>query len=251
MRPTPACHLGGNAGRRSGRGHARRRVRGHVHPLDDAPTASSRTPRTWRNVSDPSPTLKTTIANQSLSLPLPTFGAPGSPVAVDLAAGTVSGYPGIPSASGLIGIQCIPHVSLAVNGQPLSFSGTPGDDTLTYTPAAADGGSLTRAGSSQTIDFSGVSAGGLSINPGAGNDTVTTIGTAGVDVINGTTKAPTSTVQVNSLLALSLATPGTEVVGIAAGDEANTINVTAFNGLNQVVTVDGAASGSKKHIQTY
>ena len=44
------------------------------------------------NVSGPSATLKTTIANQSLSLPLPTFGAPGSPVAVDLAAGTVSGY---------------------------------------------------------------------------------------------------------------------------------------------------------------
>ena len=76
------------------------------------------------NVSAPSPTLKTTIANQSLSLPLPTFGAPGSPVAVDLAAGTVSGYPGIPSATGLIGIQGIPHVSLAVNGQALSFSGT-------------------------------------------------------------------------------------------------------------------------------
>ena len=199
------------------------------------------------NVSGPSATLKTTIANQSLSLPLPTFGAPGSPVAVDLAAGTVSGYPGIPSASGLIGIQGIPHVSLGVNGQPLSFSGTPGDDTLTYTPAAADGGSLTRAGSSQTIDFTAVSAGGLSIDPGAGNDTVTTIGTAAVDAINGTTKSPTSTVQVNALLALSLATPGTEVIGIAAGDEADTITVTAFNGLNQVVTVDGAASGSKKH----
>ena len=48
------------------------------------------------NVSAPSPTLKTTIANQSLSLPLPTFGAPGSPVAVDLAAGTVSGLSGHP-----------------------------------------------------------------------------------------------------------------------------------------------------------
>lgn len=37
------------------------------------------------------------------------------------------------------------------------------------------------------------------------------------------------------------------MVGIAAGDEADTINVTAFDGLNQVVTVDGASSGSKKH----
>jgi Big-like domain-containing protein len=199
------------------------------------------------NVSDPSPTLKATIANQSLSLPLPTFGAPGSPVAVNLAAGTVSGYPGIPSASGLVGIQGIPHVSLAVNGQTLSFSGTPADDVLTYTPATADGGSLTRAGSSQIIDFTGVSAGGLSINPGAGSDTVTTIGTAGADAINGTTKSPTSTVQVNALLALSLATPGTEVVGIVAGDGSDTTTVTAFNGLNQVVTVDGASSGSKKH----
>jgi Bacterial Ig-like domain len=199
------------------------------------------------NVGGVSPTLKVTIANQSLSLPLPTFGAAGGAVAVDLAAGTVSGFPGIPSASGLVGIQGIPHVSLAVNGHALSFAGTPGDDTLTYTPSAADGGGLARAGSSQVIDFTGVSAGGLSIDPLGGSDTVTSMGTAGTDTINATTKAPVSTVQVNSLLALSLKTPGTEVIGIAAGDEADTINVTAFDGLNQVVTVDGASSGSKKH----
>lgn len=198
------------------------------------------------NVSSPSATLKVTIANQSLSLPLPTFAAPGSAVAVNLA-GTVAGYPGIPSASGLIGIQGIPHVSLAVNGNALSFAGTPGDDTLTYTPAASNGGSLARAGSSQLIDFTGVSSGGLSVDPGAGSDTVSTIATAGVDTINGTIKAPTSTVQVNSLLMLSVSTPGTEVVGIAAGDEADTITVTAFDGINQVVTVDGESSGSKKH----
>jgi hypothetical protein len=190
------------------------------------------------NLSDPSPALKVTIANQSLTLPGATAsGGPAGLVTIDLAAGTIAGYPGIAGATGTIGIVGIPVVNLAVNGQALTILGTPTDDGLIYTPTGAQAGTLTRSGSAQVITFSAV-AGTLTLDPLGGSDTVTVNGTAGADTIT-VQVTTTTTVQVNSLKTVSLPIANVEKLVIVAGQGVDTVNVTAFDTVNATLFVDG------------
>jgi hypothetical protein len=189
------------------------------------------------NLSDPSPALKVTIASQSLILPGTTAsGGATGPVTIDLAVGTIAGYPGIAGATGKIGIVGFPVVNLAVNGQALTIMGTPTDDGLIYTPTGEQAGTLTRSGSAQVITFSAV-AGTLTLDPLGGSDTVTINGTAGTDTI-AVQVTSTTTVQVNSLKTASLPIANVEKLVILAGQGVDTVNVTAFDTVNATVFVD-------------
>jgi hypothetical protein len=187
------------------------------------------------NVSAPSSGLKVTIANQSLILPGGTAVQGVGPVTVDLGAGTIAGYAGVAGATGKIGIIGIPQVNLDTAGRALAVLGTPGDDQLTYRPTGAAAGDLSRAGTAQLIAFTNVAQ--LSLDPLAGNDTATVVGTPNADAIGSTVDA-TAVTQVGTTLALRSATLATERLAIQAVLGADTISVTTKSTVNAAVFVD-------------
>jgi hypothetical protein len=196
------------------------------------------------NVSAPSPALKVTIANQSLTLPGATASGPAAAaVTVNLADGavagspsTIAGYPGIAGATGKIGITGIPTVTFDVNGQALTIVGTPGDDGLIYRPTDPQAGTLTRTGVVQTLNFSSV--GSFTLDPAAGNDIATVLGTSAADAITAALNV-TSTVQVNGSLTVNLPTANVERLAIDAGQGVDDISATAFDSVNANLLVDG------------
>jgi hypothetical protein len=209
-----------------------------VNPLSDGVySVTTRLEDLAGNVSDPSPALKVTIASQSLTLPGTTAsGGAAGLVTVDLAAGTIQGYPGIAGASGKIGIVGIPIVNLSVNGQPLTILGTPSDDGLRYSPTDAQAGTLTRDGSTQVLNFA-EAGGAFTIDPLGGNDTLTVNGTAAADAVTATVNT-TTVVQVGSLKAVSLPIANVERLAIVTGQGADTVNVTTFDTVNASLLVD-------------
>jgi Bacterial Ig-like domain/Bacterial pre-peptidase C-terminal domain len=210
-----------------------------VNPLADGVYAvTARLEDLAGNLSAPSAALKVTIASASLTLPGATAsGGPAGPVQVDLANGTIAGYPGIAGVTGNIGVIGIPTVNLDVNNHDLTIIGTPGDDGLRYTPTGAKAGILTRDGSAQTISFSNV-GGTFTIDPAAGSDTVTALGTAGGDTITATVDTAT-TVRVNALLTVRVPIVNVEKLAISAAQGIDTVNVTAFDSVNASLFVDG------------
>ncbi|HMM42426.1 MAG TPA: Ig-like domain-containing protein [Thermomicrobiales bacterium] len=197
------------------------------------------------NISAASAALKVTIANQVLVLPGATASGPAAgPVTVDLGAGTIDGYPGIAGASGMIGIIGIPTVTFDVNGQPMTILGTGGDDDLRYTPTGADAGFIIRAGTSQTLVFSSTASPYL-LDPLGGSDTVTVNGTTADDAVVANIDVA-ATITVNSLLGVELPTGNVERFGLASGQGADTIDVTAYDTVNASVLVDAADPSTTK-----
>jgi Bacterial Ig-like domain/Bacterial pre-peptidase C-terminal domain len=197
------------------------------------------------NLSLPSATLKVTIAHDSLTLPGGTTVPASGAVAIDLAAGTVSGYV-VPSLSGNVGIVGIPTVNLAVNGQVLSIAGTAGDDALTYTPTGPAAGNVSRAGSSQVIHFSQATS-SFTVDLLGGQDDLTVVGTSSGDAIVAAITT-LSTVQVNALRSIDLAMANLERLTIMSGQGQDAINVTGYDTLNALLFVDGGdPSASNKN----
>lgn len=191
------------------------------------------------NVSDPSPALTVTIANQSLTLPGLTVGAPVGPVTIDLDAGTIAGYPGVAGATGKIGIVGIPAVALGVNGQALTIRGTPGDDALTHTPTGAQAGRVTRRDAAQTIDFVGV-GGAFTIDPLAGNnDVVTVMGSAGADTVTVNVDT-TDTVQINGLLMVWIPNADVDRLAIMTLDGQDIITVNVKDTVSAKLSIDAS-----------
>jgi hypothetical protein len=187
------------------------------------------------NVGPTTAPLKVTIARFSLTLPGLTAALDGGPVKVDLATRTITGFASA-SVSGGIGIAGIPTVNLNVGGQALTIDLTGGDDSLNYTPAGAGAGAVALAGSGQTINFSG--SGAFTVNPLAGNDTVTTIGTAAGDAVNVTVDT-TVIVQVGSTLPLRLPAVQAEKIGISTLQGSDTVNVNVYDTASAALFVDG------------
>jgi hypothetical protein len=187
------------------------------------------------NVSAPTAPLKVTIASALLLLPGETVAAAAGPIAVDLASRTIQGFVSA-SATGLIGIDGIPAVVVGANGQALSVALTAGDDTLAYTPSGLQAGSLALSGTGQTIAFT--AAASLSVNPLAGNDTVSTVGTAANDTV-GVIVGPSISVQVGGTRALLLPAVQTERVGIVTLQGNDTIAVEVFDTASAALFVDG------------
>jgi hypothetical protein len=94
------------------------------------------------------------------------------------------------------------------------------DDSLTYTPATADAGSLALAGVAQTINFANASA--LTVNALGGDDTVTTI-----------------TVKVGTTMTLGTPAAQTEKVGISTLQGSDTIAIDIYDTVNAALFVDG------------
>lgn len=187
------------------------------------------------NVGSATVPLKVTIASVSLTLPGLTVNAAGGPVTIDLATRTIQGFASA-SATGLIGINGISTVNVSVNGNTLTFNLTGGDDSLSYTPAGPNSGSVALAGVAQTIAFT--DAGTLTVNPLGGNDTVTTIGTPVGDTVNVVVDT-TISVQVGSARALNMPAVQTEKIGISTLQGNDTINVNIFDTVSAALFVDG------------
>ncbi len=196
------------------------------------------------NVSDASPALNVTIANQMLYLPGGTANPASSEITVDLAAGTVTGYTGIAGTGNVVGIQGIPVVSLDLNGNALSIDGTTTDDSLAFTPTGPNSGIVTRGGSAQVIAFT--NAGDtFAIDPLSGNDTVSVVGTASDDTVTAVVDV-TSTVQVGTWQTVSVPTANVEKLAITTGQGVDTVDVTAFDTVNAYLLVDGGDPTSIK-----
>jgi len=193
------------------------------------------------NVSSPSSALKVTIANQSLTLPGATAVQNVGPVTVDLGAGTVNGYAGVPGASGKIGIVGIPFVNLDTGNGPLDILGTPGDDQIAYRPTGAAAGNLNRVGVGQLIAFTAVSQ--LSLDALAGSDLATIAGTNNPETITALVDT-TAVSQVATLLALRSVTGSLERLGIQALAGNDVIAVTTKDTVNAWVTADAGDPGA-------
>lgn len=198
------------------------------------------------NVSAASAALKVTIANQVLNLEGDTTGPANMTVEVDLDAGTVAGYPGVPNASGLIGIVGIPLVTLDVNSEALTIQGTTNDDSLHYSPNGNQSGNLTREGSNQVLSFANV-GGILTIDPLEGSDVVAVNGTAQSDAITAIANS-TTTVQVNALKTVNLPISNVELLAINSGHSVDSINITTIDSVNANLFVDaGEPTANKKN----
>jgi len=156
---------------------------------------------------------------------------------VDLAAGTVAGFPGIAGATGKAGIVGIPVVNLDVNGQALTILGTANDDGLQYTPTGAQAGTLTRDGSLQVLNFSSV-GGTFTIDPLAGNnDVVTVMGSAGADAV--TVNVDTiDTAQVGSLLKVSVPNADVDRLAVVTLDGQDKVTMNVKDTVSAKLSVD-------------
>ena len=187
------------------------------------------------NVGPPTAPLKITIAQFSLTLPGETVNPAANPIVIDLAARTIHGFVSA-SPTQLIGIRDIPIMNVNANGKTLTVNLTAGDDSLAYTPSGPDAGSFSLAGVDQTINFS--NAGAFTVNPLAGNDTVTTYGTAADDAV-GVTVNTTISVQVGAMRAVNLPAADVEKVGVSTAQGNDTINVSIFDTASAALFVDG------------
>ncbi|MFP3986398.1 Ig-like domain-containing protein [Streptomyces sp. E11-3] len=173
--------------------------------------------------------LQVTIAHKSLTL----SGATED-VVVDIAEGTVTGYPGIPG--GVIGIEGVPTVRLDASGNGLSVVGGAADESLTFTPTSADGGRLTRAGTAPVLNVSGVD-GPVGIALGSGDDVVTLRGTTGADSITGTVDT-LALLAVEGLLGLEIVTAEAERIAVVARDGKDTVDLTVMDTVSTRLSVD-------------
>jgi plastocyanin len=213
-----------------------------VEPLDDGVYAiTAQLEDLAGNLSVPSSPLSVTIANQVLNL----SGATAD-VVVHLDNDQVMGFPGYPSPGSVVGIRGIPVVNLDVNGQALTILGTPVDDTLAFHPTGPQDGSVTREGSAQVLNLTGV-GGPFTLDPGSGVDTVTVNGTAIADAVTVTVDT-TCTVQVNSLQAVDTPNATTERLAVSSGQGADTIDVTVFDTVNADLYVDAGEPTSIKPV---
>lgn len=182
------------------------------------------------NVSDPSPSLAVTIANQSLTL----TGATAD-LLVDVDQNSVTGYPGIPG--GFVGIRGIPVVNLDAAGHQVAIQGGVGDEQLTFTPVTATSGRLTRSTSDQVINFTNVT-GPVAVNPNGGDDEVTIVGTTGNDSIFGTVDLLTQ-LRVGSLLGLQITTAQTERISVNARNGQDRVDISALDTISATLFVNG------------
>ncbi|MGW4689483.1 Ig-like domain-containing protein [Streptomyces sp. NPDC004244] len=197
------------------------------------------------NVSRTSPVLDVTIAKYSLRLTGATSG-----LAVDIADGRVTGYPGVPG--GFVGILGIPLVHLDAGGHGAAVLGGARDDQLTFTPTGTDSGRLTRAASSQTLNFLHVS-GDVTVSPEGGDDEVTIVGTTRGDRIRGVVDAFTTLrvealpldlrapQKLRALLGLRITTGQTERIGVLARGGQDTVDITVHDTVGAQLSVDGGA----------
>jgi len=217
-----------------------------VFPLDDGVYDMTATFEDEAgNVSEVSAALQVTIARISLTLPGETTGPASGDVAVDLAAGTVTGYPGVPG--GVIGVIGIPTVNLDANSFGLNVWGTAWDDNLGYSPSGAQTGAVINFASGQTFNFANV-AGDLMIDPLGGSDTVTVNGTSSQDAVMGDIST-FSSVQVNDFKVVLLPTDHTETIGIATGQSVDIITLVIFDTVNGHLFVDGGDPSNVSHEQ--
>ncbi|MBW5481709.1 Ig-like domain-containing protein [Streptomyces bambusae] len=194
------------------------------------------------NLGAASPSLAVTIAKHSLRLEGAT-----TDLLVDVAEGTVTGYPGIPG--GYVGIRGIPYVHLDANGHGAAVQGGAKDDRLTFTPTGIASGRLTRAGS-QVINFSHV-GGEIEVATLGGDDEVTIVGTTRGDTIRGIVDTFTTLhveslpllrrdpVSLTELLGLSIVTEQAERIGILARGGRDTVDITVKDTVNAQLSVDG------------
>ena len=138
---------------------------------------------------------------------------------------------------GVVGILGIPEVNLGIAGQALSVGGTAGPDLLSYTPTAAQNGSLMLAGRGQVLNFDTV-GGVFTLDPLGGSDQVTVIGTVSADMIIVVLNTIT-TVQVNALLTVEMPIASVERVATLAGQGVDVVHATVFDAVNANLTVDG------------
>jgi len=197
------------------------------------------------NLSLVSAALKVTIARFSLTLPGETTGPADANLVVNLAAGTVTGYPGVPG--GVIGVVGIPTVNLDVNGFALSVLGTAWDDNLFYSPSGAQSGSVANATNGQVFNFSNA-AGDFVIDPLAGSDTVTVNGTASPDTVMGVVDTMTS-IQVNAFKTLLLPTARVEEIGVASRQSVDILTLVVYDTVNGHLFVNAGEPSNVSHAQ--
>jgi hypothetical protein len=145
---------------------------------------------------------------------------------------TITGYGGMVTLTG------VEVANLDAGGNGLTVNGTAASDQLSYTPTGAAAGAVTNAGLNTTFNFTNA-AGTFTLDPAGGNDTVTVNGTSASDTIN-VVRGAATTVQVNALKTVSLATANTEALVVATGSGTDRVNVSGTAGPASL-TVNGGA----------
>ena len=216
-----------------------------VEPLVDEVYDITATLEDWAgNISSPSAALVVTIANQVLNLEGGTVLPANAPVVINMSLGTVAGYPGAASASGLIGIVGIPEVNLNANAQDVTILGSSSPDGINFIPIGTGAGTVTRDGSVQRLNFSNIGS-TFTIDPIGGSDIVSVFGTSGADTVTVLGNSNT-TVQVNSMQTLTVPIVNVERLVINSGHSVDNIDITVFDTVNANMFVDAEQPTSNK-----
>jgi hypothetical protein len=147
-------------------------------------------------------------------------------VTVDLAAQTVT-----EAGFAAVSFSGVETVNVNAGGAAATVNGTAGNDNLTYTPTGTSAGTVTLAGLNTVFNFSNLTAaaGGLTVDPLGGTNTVTVNGTASNDASTAARSGTNTTVQVNALQTVTLPTADTQALVVLGGlgDDTLTVNSTA------------------------
>jgi hypothetical protein len=172
--------------------------------------------------------------NPSASDVLNFTGNGAGAVTVDLGASTVTeaGF----TAVSFSGVEV---VNVNAGGAKVTVVGTANPDSISVTPTGAAAATLTSAGLNTTFNFSNVSpaAGGFTIDPLGGSNTVTVNGTSSNDAISVARTAATDTVTVNALLPVNVTNADTQSLVVATGNGVDGTTVSGAGG--PVLTVAG------------
>jgi hypothetical protein len=159
---------------------------------------------------------------------------------IDLAAKTVASTGiGLTTFSSIEGIT----VGNSGAGANLTVNGTAGGDAFSFSSTAPTAGRLTAPGQ-PSIDYSGLTN-AISVDPGAGANSLTLLGTLAADTFNATLVSTLSAQRVGGA-PLSAPIANLTVLGFSGDAGLDTFNMTTDPGTEANVDIDGGSPGGKK-----
>ncbi len=154
-------------------------------------------------------------------------GATG-PVTVNLADTTTATNTTITGYGGTVTLTGVDVANLDAGTNPVSVNGSAANDNLAVTPTGTNSATAQDNGTGTVFNFSNTAS--FTTDLLGGTNTVVVNGTSGNDTIGVVRGAVTTTVTVNALLPVNVATANTTALTVATGLGTDTINVSGAGG---------------------
>ena len=134
---------------------------------------------------------------------------------------------------------------MAQGGSDLTVLRSAESDNLAYTPGGPASGSVSRAGFAPVLGFTGV-GGTLTIDPGAGVDNVSVIGTTAADNISSPGRSPHHGSGIGTTKTASIPVSTSEAISLLTNEGADALDITVFEDVSPRLVVDGELPSAKR-----